>query len=519
MNPTTGFFIDLLVLLAGAIVAGELVRRATGLPALVGQLLVGVLLGPSLLGLYIGLTALTPELTAIQLLGTVLILFMAGLDTVPEQILRMGPQTVAMGVAVFAVPFALLTVLAHALLPAQSGLVPLFVGLTLSITALPVMGIMLVEFRLTKTRIGNLLVNTALVNELTAVTVFAALLQLQNGDNGSGVAIVIAALSVAVFLAAIATIYRVVRLLNATPWWPAARERMSNSLLTKEAGFAILMAALIGASLFSSTSVSPTWSERSTPGILVSGGATGRSGRPQVSGVFDTMTWGFFVPLFFAFVGVEMDIWSLATPTVLLVFIGISVAAVTTKVGTGFAIARFYGWSGSDSFAIGSLVSSRGAVELAMAVILLGEGIVTLQLFTLVAAVGLVTTIIAPLGAMWAWRSARRAGGEAPRGPERVTAADLGGLLPFPLVPGGALDSTEGREMRPDPVRPLARRAAGARPGPAVGSPVGPDPDPVGPGGLLAGGQGAPREEHGDDEHRHAPGEQAEEVDRRVGYG
>jgi len=424
MNPTTTFFIDLLVLLGGAILAGELARRA-GLPALVGQLLVGVLLGPTVLGSAFGLNGLTPELTAIQLLGTVLILFIAGLDTPPEQILQMGPGTVAMG----AIPFALLSLLVHALLPGQPGLIPLFIALVLSVTALPVMGIMLAELRITSTPVGRLLINLSVVNELAAVTVFAALLQLQNGGTGSADGIGIAALSVGLFLAAVVAVYRVTRQLNSHPAWRRLREQLARTMRTQEAGFAILMVALVGASLFSQYLGLTYVVGAFFAGILVSGGAFGSPGRPRSSVVFTTMTWGFFVPLFFAFVGVEMDLWSLSSPLFLVIFGAIAVAAVTVKVASGYAIGRLNDWSGSDAFAIGSLVSSRGGVSLAMAVILLGEGILTSQTFTLVAAVGLVTTIIAPLGATWAWRTSGRTSRGAMPAPVDADAFDTAGVL------------------------------------------------------------------------------------------
>jgi Kef-type K+ transport system membrane component KefB len=91
-DTTTNFLVDLFVLFAGSVLAGEVAVRL-GQAALVGQLLVGVVLGPTLMGPYLGLTSLTPELSAIQFLATVFILFMAGLEVVPEDIARMGLPT------------------------------------------------------------------------------------------------------------------------------------------------------------------------------------------------------------------------------------------------------------------------------------------------------------------------------------------------------------------------------------------------------------------------------------------
>ncbi len=474
MTDTTTFIINLFVLLTAAVLAGELANRL-GQVALVGQLLAGVLLGPTLLGPYIGLSRLGSELTAIQFLATVFILFMAGLDVLPEQIYRMGFPTAAMGVAVFVVPFVGISALAEVLMP-RTGMMPLFLGLTLSITALPVMGIMLVEFGLLKTRMGNLLINTALVNELAAVSVFAVLLRLQSGFGGGAVAVAIAALSVGVFVGAMLSIHMFLKSMASAGWWESARSRLLASWRSKEAGFALLMIGMIGASLFSQFMGLTFVVGAFYAGIIVTQETAGVEAHRLVSGVFGAMTWGFFIPLFFAFVGIEMDLRQIAAPWEIAIFAMLLAAAVLTKVGTGYSMARFNGWSTVDSLALGNLVNSRGAVELAMAVILLQDGIFSSQLFTLVAAVGLVTTILAPIGASYAWRSQATGEKELQGRLERLRAergaSGRNDLYP-PTLSFRILQESEGR----------APEEAGAPPGGAdrSGPPVPESPAPATP--------------------------------------
>ncbi len=431
MVDTTTFFIDLFLLLTAAVVAGEIATRL-GQAALVGQLLVGVALGPTLLGPYFGLTTLGPELSALQFLGTVFILFMAGLDVVPEQISQMGLRTALGGVAVFAVPFAILSAVAELLLGGSSHLLPLFMGLTLSITALPVMGIMLMEFGLLGTAVGKFLINTALVNEITAVSVFAILLQLQSGTSGGTVAIAIAALSVGVFLSAMLTVHWVFRLFGTSRHGSALRLKFTQGLRSKEAGFAILMIGVVGASLFSQYLGLTFVVGAFYAGILVTRESAGAVEHRAISGIFDAMTWGFFIPLFFAFAGVQMDLRLLDTPWILFIFGTLAFLAVATKVGTGYSLARLFRWSDTDGRAIGHLLSSRGAVELAMAVILLGDGIFSTELYTIVAGVGLVTTLIAPIAARRAWAGSRPGSSVALPGPRplRPFAPNEAGLTP-----------------------------------------------------------------------------------------
>jgi Na+:H+ antiporter len=404
MATTTQFIIDLSLLLASAVVAGEIANRL-GQAALVGQLLVGVLLGPTLIGPYIGLSSLGPELVAIQTLGTVFILFLAGLDIVPEQIYRMGAPNALMGVLIFAVPFAGMTTVVHFLYPGTQFVTSLFLALTLSITALPVMGIMLIEFGLTKSALGRLVMNCALVNELVAVSVFAVLLQVQTGASSGLMAVLIASLSVALFISAMLAIHMGLRSLRETSWWAGTRDRIQASLRTRESGFAVLMVIVLGASLFSQYLGLTFVVGAFYAGLLVTRESAGMKAHQSISLVFDTVTWGFFIPLFFAFVGIEMNLRLLASPLDVLLLILLLATALLTKVVTGYGMARALKWSEPNALAIGYLVSSRGAVELAMAVTLLTLHVFSAIQFTIVAAVGLLTTIISPIGALRSWEA------------------------------------------------------------------------------------------------------------------
>ncbi|MGI0053960.1 MAG: cation:proton antiporter, partial [Thermoplasmata archaeon] len=228
---------------------------------------------------------------------------------------------------------------------------------------------------------------------------------LQRGTDSGAVALAIAGLSVGVFVAAMLSIHMFLTAVGTTSWWAVARARFAGSWRSKEAGFALLMIGMIGASLFSQFIGLTFVVGAFYAGILVTKESAGEAMHRAVSGVFDTMTWGFFIPLFFAFAGIEMDLHLIATPWELAVFGILLGAAIVTKVGTGYTVARLFRWPAADSLVIGNLVNSRGAVELAMAVILLQDRIFSSQLFTVVAAIGLLTTVLAPIGATLVWRS------------------------------------------------------------------------------------------------------------------
>ncbi|HXQ95035.1 MAG TPA: cation:proton antiporter [Thermoplasmata archaeon] len=397
MADLTTFIVGLFVLLTAAVLVGELFSRL-GQAALVGQILVGIVLGPTLLGSYFGLTGVNDELAGVQFLATFFILVMAGLEVSPEEMYETGFASGLLGAAVFVGPFLTGAFIVPLVIHGLSSTTSLFVSLTLSITALPVMAVMLREFGLAKTRLGVMLMNTAVINELAAVTTFAILLRLNSSGFGFD-QISIALLSVAVFLGTVLSAHMILRVTRETNLGRAARARVTGMWRSRESGFAVLMVLALGSALFSQYLGLTFLVGAFYAGLLITPESAGRREHQGISQVFNIMTWGFFIPLFFAFVGLGMNLRTLATPGAFLAFMVLVAFALASKIVIGTGVSRSLGWSRSDSAAIGFFVSSRGAVELAMALILLDLGIFTIEIFTIVAAVGLVTTIVSPLGA------------------------------------------------------------------------------------------------------------------------
>jgi len=399
MDTTTTFIVALFLLVAGAILVGEILSRY-GVPALVGQILVGLVLGPTVLGGTLGFTAISSDFTGIQFLATFFILMMAGLAVTPAQIRATGPSAAALGIAIFAIPFMVGAVVVHLLYPSLASNTTLFVSLTVSITALPVLGIMLREFGLSDTKFGAFLMNTSVVNELAAVTVFAVLLRIQAGSGNFWVDIATAVATVGLFLSSILAIHMALQSLRQLHVWDRWVDRFRLTWRSREAGFGILMIAGLGAALYSQYLGLTFIVGAFYAGLLITPESAGRAGHRTISLVFNAITWGFFIPLFFALVGYGMDFESLGFGALpILAFAALAAYAFFSKVFVGSAFARSLGWSGNESLCAGMLVSSRGAVELAMAVILLDEGIFTTQLYTIVAGVGLLTTLFSPIAA------------------------------------------------------------------------------------------------------------------------
>jgi Kef-type K+ transport system membrane component KefB len=399
VDATTLFIVGLFLLVACSVLVGELFTHL-GQAALVGQLLVGVALGPTLLGPSLGLTTISSELSALQTLATFFILLMAGLSVSPEQIWSTGPKAAVLGIAIFFVPFLGGAAVVSLLYPSFGTALDFFVALSISITALPVLGVMLREFGLMKSRFGTLMLNAAVVNELAAVTVFAILLRVYTGSSNEWSAIAISVGTVAIFLAVILGVHFLLRALRENRIWDRAVRGFRRAWRSREAGFALVVVLGLAAALFSQYLGLTFIVGAFYAGMLITPESAGKKIHRSISQMFDAVSWGFFIPLFFALVGFGTDFRTLEGSGVAIgAFAALVIYAIVSKFLVGAGVARGLRLSPNGSWAAGFLLTSRGAVELAMAVILLDIHVFNTQIFTIVAGVGLITTILSPIGA------------------------------------------------------------------------------------------------------------------------
>ncbi len=399
MNATTLFIVGVFLLLACSVLVGEAISRLGVLP-LIGQLAVGIVFGPTLLGPALGLGSLPTGFQDLQVLATFFVLLAAGLAVTRDQVRSTGPAAAVLGLTIFLVPFALGIEVVRLLYPNLPTLTAVFVSLTISVTALPVLAVMLREFGLLPSRYGALLVSGAFVNELAAVTAFAILLRFRTTSGSVGEDVGIALLAVAIFLASVLAADVLLGALRQTRLWDRLVDRVRRTWRSQEAGFALMLVAALGAALYSQVLGLTYLVGAFCAGLLVTPERAGAEAYRAVRQVFDMITWGFFIPLFFALVGLQMNLRLLGdTPADLGAFAALCGFALLAKLLLGQGLARRFGFSRAEATGAGFLLASRGAVELAMAVSLLSLGIFSTRLFTIVAGVGLVTTLVSPLAA------------------------------------------------------------------------------------------------------------------------
>lgn len=170
-----------LLALVAVLVLGRLLGRLLrhlGQPPVIGEVLAGILLGPSLIGPEWAARILpaesAPPLRAIAMLGMVLYMFRVGLELDTGLIRQRLRATLLIAHAGIAAPLLLGVVLAFWLAPGYAGaaatpwVFALFLGVSLAVTAFPVLARILADRGLSRQPLGQMALACAAVGDVSA---------------------------------------------------------------------------------------------------------------------------------------------------------------------------------------------------------------------------------------------------------------------------------------------------------------------------------------------------------------
>lgn len=135
---TEQLFVNIIIILVAARILGEVFQRI-GQPPLVGELLAGLIIGPSIFGLVLPST----DLHVLSNLAVFFLMFLAGLEMDPREIRRSGRSATVISIIAFFIP--LLSGTCASLLFGLASVQSLFMGLLLSITAVSVSAMVLMD--------------------------------------------------------------------------------------------------------------------------------------------------------------------------------------------------------------------------------------------------------------------------------------------------------------------------------------------------------------------------------------
>ncbi|HVM20980.1 MAG TPA: cation:proton antiporter [Egibacteraceae bacterium] len=423
MDPLTEhellvFWVQLLILVAVARGLGGLMRRV-GQPAVIGELAAGLLLGPTVLGrvapevfvwLFPGQPVSNGLLLGVAWIGVALLLIVTGFETDLRLLARLGRSSLTVSVGSLLVPlgmgFALGTMLPEVFYGDNATDVTFaaFIGVALSISALPVVAKILMDMNLMRRNIGQVIVAAGMANDLIGWILLGTIAGVvASGEVALG-RLGLTVVAMALFIALMLTVGQ--RLTDAA----LRRARQTDTRVLSGFTVAIVLALAAGA-------LTQALGVEAVLGAFIAGIVLSRSRylSREVTHTLEVMTHSFFAPVFFATAGLFVDLGLLADPVTLFwAVVVVAVAAVAKLVGS-FIGARAGGMTSMEGLAIGVGLNARGAVEIVIATVGLGLGVLNGRSYTVVVVLAMATSMMAPPLLRLALRSVRTGGEETAR--------------------------------------------------------------------------------------------------------
>lgn len=364
----------LLVALAGYVLASRI-----GQSAVVGEILVGLVVGPSLLGL----VAYTDFVRELADLGAAILLFVIGLEFDLKDILR--PRYFLIALIGVLVPLGCGSVLVLAMGhgPAEA----LFVGTALTATSIAITANVLKEMGKLDTEVAKAIIGAAVIDDVLGLVVLSISAGLVNGSLSVAAISLLAAKTLLFLAGGWALGYLALRrlILAMDRNRLTARYPETPFIFTMAVAFAyaacaelIGLSAIVGAFLAGSC----------LGGVKLAKGKDYAEGADYLRIIFSSV---FFVSL-----GVIADLRTLR-PDIVGLLVGITLAALVSKIiGCGLP-ALGGGLSARDSLAIGVGMTPRGEVAMIVALIGLEKGIVKQDVYVAIILMSLITTVVSPL--------------------------------------------------------------------------------------------------------------------------
>jgi Kef-type K+ transport system membrane component KefB len=425
--------LPLLIQLAVIIAAARLFAvlfRWIGQPAVVGEIAAGLVLGPSVLGRLLpgvftalfhpalpGLSAdasdllLGRVLTTLAEVGLLLLLFLIGLEFDFSHLRWHGRSALGIAVAGIVVPFCLGVALGgwmHSVVAESVPLVPflLFMGTALSITAIPVLGRIMLDLGITRSRLGTITISAAAVGDATGWILLAAIAALARSyqtDEGAfdpwQTAATVAwtlAFALAMVLVARPLLVRFARRAIETGGGELSVNALSATLVlvllcalaTNRIGiFAVFGAFCLGAVLSSEASF-----------------------RDAVNRKLRDLVTCFFLPVFFAYTGLRTRVDALEGWQLWALAAAVSGVAVLGKFGGCALAARLGGLSSRDSACVGCMMNTRGLMELIVINVGKDLGVIPDSVFCMLVLMAILTTFMTTPLLLWLARGSELEG-------------------------------------------------------------------------------------------------------------
>ena len=397
---------------------GGLIERL-GQPGVLGELLAGIVLGNLALIGFDGLNRLKTDamVSFIAHFGVVILLLQVGLESNLKEMAAVGARAFAVAALGVAVPFGLgAWVIGPWLLPGMSFNTWLFLGAALSATSVGITGRVFRDMNQLSSVEARVVLGAAVIDDVIGLIILAVLTALIKDGAVTSAGILWTVLEAVLFLAGAIAAGRglgpqLSRLMAAIDAGAGMKFTLviclglSLAWLAQAIGLASIVGAF-AAGLVLEPAMLRNFSEPEVVRDMRQLLRDGAAGVPAAStapltarldhyaahhhrNLIDPVGY-LFVPVFFVYTGMQVDLASFADPKIVLAALAITVAAVASKLASGLAAGSANKWL------VGWGMVPRGEVGLIFAMVGRELGVVPDEVFSMIVIMVVLTTLVTP---------------------------------------------------------------------------------------------------------------------------
>jgi Kef-type K+ transport system membrane component KefB len=393
-DPLSRLFLQLFVVISVSFLIAWIFTRC-GQPAVVGEMMAGVLLGPSLFGLlaphafqFVFAPSSLEPLRLFSQIGVCLFMFAVGMEMDLSELRQKAHTAIVVSHSSIIIPclFGVTLALLFYDRLAQPGAsfiaFALFMAISMSITAFPVLVRILQDRGMFKSSLGRTAAACAAVGDVTAWGLLAFVVAFAKAANTAA-----AACCLGLVLIFVAVMLFVIK--PNLPTWlgKEALERLDPTKGVLAIVIGIVLAAALCTQLIGI---------RALFGAFVAGLVMPTAGgfRDKLGVRVENISSVLLLPVFFAFTGLRTEIGLLHDPGDWLICLLIIGVATAGKLGGSALTARLTGMDWCESLQLGALMNTRGLMELIALNIGYELGILSQRVFSMLVIMALVTTIM-----------------------------------------------------------------------------------------------------------------------------
>lgn len=393
-DEVLNFLIIVSILLIAARILGEICKKYKQ-PAVIGEILAGIILGPSLFGsffpnlfneIFISQPRSYAAFDGLANIGIILLMFIAGFEVDLKQIRKQGKQAASISIMGLIFPFMLGFGTVYlfyndifSAAAAQNRVIPaMFFGTALSITALSVIAKILLDMDMLRSKLGNLILTAAMINDFLGWILFSIIIQLMKTGKQDG-----SFMSVSLVL-----LYTLV-LLSAGKWMVDKILMVANKFLSIGVMITLAVCLCLLSAVFTEY-----LGVRGIFGAFLMGVAIGDSKYfpERLQQILHQFVVNIIAPLFFASIGLRVNFIANFNGEIILIIL--LIACVAKLVGSGIG-SRMSGLSKNESYIIAFGMNSRGSQEIVLGALALQAKIIDEPVFEGLIVMTIVTILMA----------------------------------------------------------------------------------------------------------------------------